>query len=362
VRPRACAGGPDKRELHDFPLPHGNSVLFFLRLHLLGGILPAEWGSLEPNLGSPLLFRAGVGAARGPFRIGAYRGKGRVNMLGHVARAALISAAVSFAYVTTASAVNTLSGIDAQVDSSWTKFGNSWTQTTSSTDAIGPNNEVYRNNTGFQGSAFTQGPGGPVTGPAGTNVQTLHLAADDLTLDPAATVGDKIVRFTFSIANLNAAARSVRPHVSFYLNDGPSGGPGTEVAAFLFNPISINSLTVSNLFFNVPLANQWTIPANRTFWAAETLDNSGGATASSAELDNFGQGLYNPPTIGSSADLIFFSTNPDDGFTNAPAGTTGTINGAVANFGWELRVAPEPGCLALIGAAGTCLLLRRRRA
>src|SRR5205814_6128238 len=140
----------------------------------------------------------------------------------------------------------------------------------------------------------------------------------DLTLDPAATVGDKIVRFTFSVANFNATARTVRPHVTFYLNDGANGGPGTIAAAFLFNPLSVGASTISNFGFNVPVASQFAIPTNRFFWAGETFDNGGGATATNSELDSFGQGLSNPPTIGSSQNVFFSSTNPDDGFGNAP--------------------------------------------
>ena len=52
------------------------------------------------------------------------------------------------------------------------------------------------------------------------------------------------------MVNLNSTAESARPTVSFYLNDGASGGPGTIVGSFTFNAISIAALTVSS--FNGP--------------------------------------------------------------------------------------------------------------
>jgi len=150
-----------------------------------------------------------------------------------------------------------------QAGASWQKQGNgSWVQTNQGQqEAVGPNGEVYSDTTTFSGSAFAQGP--TASTPAIT-----RLVADDLTFDPASTVGADIRQITFSVANLNAASISFRPRLRFYMPDGAGGDPGTVFASgFSFNPITIAANTVSLFFFD-PGAGAVQIPAGRKLWAA----------------------------------------------------------------------------------------------
>jgi len=235
----------------------------------------------------------------------------------------------------------------------------SWISTATGLDAVGPNGEVFQNSTAFSGQGVTQGPSGQVSG-----FQTDHLLADDLHLDPAAAPGSPINFFRASIANFNSADASVEPLISFFANDGTNGGPGTLLAAFAFNPITVPAGAGGFFSFAIPAANQFPIPANGVIWAGESFDNGGGATATNAQLENFGQLAFNPPTIGTSADNVFLSTNPSDGFSSNPAGSQGNFGGApIANFGWELRAAvPEPTTMGVMGLIGLSMLARRRRA
>jgi hypothetical protein len=79
--------------------------------------------------------------------------------------------------------------------------------------------------------------------------------------------------------------------------------------------------------------------------------------------------IYNPPTVGSSADLFFWTDEYGDFAVNDPVGKLYWFGGSpVANFGWEFEVGsaaiPEPGTLALglLGMLPLVLLGRRRRA
>ena len=113
----------------------------------------------------------------------------------------------------------------------------------------------------------------------------------------------------------------------------------------------------------LPPEDQFPVPANRKLWAAETFANDLGSTSSNAEVNFWSQGYFNPPTIGSSADLMFQTTSAFDGFSSDPDGALFNWGGnpVVANFGWQLQ-APKPASMSIMGLALLGLARRDRRA
>jgi hypothetical protein len=188
---------------------------------------------------------------------------------------------------------------------------------------------VYSNTTTFTGQAFSNG--GQANTPAITK-----LIADDLNFigTPPFSIG----RFDFNISNLNAVAVSARPRVRFYLDN--AGVPGTLITGFSFNAITVAANSTTTLFATVA---PFSVTANK-IWAAILFDNSGG-TATAAQMDFFGMGIYGPVDFGTSADLFYQTTAaPSTGtsFLSNNPGPGGTLNfsGAPpANFGWDFRLA-----------------------
>jgi len=193
----------------------------------------------------------------------------------------------------------------------------------------------YSNVTTFSG--FTVANGGAAV--QGANTIT-RLTADDLT--PTGTnAGQDVLEFRFSVVNLNTTPTTFRPRVRFWFADGAGGLPGTyynlpAAVGFSFNPLTqaANSATV---YFATLAPNQMKMPGG-TFWAGTTFDNNNGTTgATAAALNNLGQGIFDPPTIGASQDEYFITTAAGSFFNIAsPAGATADFMGnPVANFGWE---------------------------
>ena len=189
---------------------------------------------------------------------------------------------------------------------------------------------AYSNITNFLGQGF---PNGGTANQAGNLIT--RLVADDLT--PTAGYGGLNVNtFTFSVANLGAGTVTARPRVRFYLSDGAGGGPGTVVTGFTFNPISFPAGVG---LYTATLAGTMNLPLT-TFWAGITFDNNtGGTGATAAQLNGLGQGIFDPPTVGSSLDVFFITTAAGSFLANNPAGSFSNFNGApVANFGWDFQV------------------------
>lgn len=197
---------------------------------------------------------------------------------------------------------------------------------------------AYSNVAGFVGSAYSNGGTANQSG----NLIT-RLVADDLTPDPGAA-GQPVTQFKFSMTNLNNVAVTARPRVRFWNADGAGGAPGSYYSSpaavgYSFNPITVNALTVTVVTATIT-PGQFLMPGS-TFWAGVTFDNNtGGTGATLSQMDLLGQGIFDPPSVGSSADQFFVTTAAGSFFNVAsPAGTITNFGGTpIGNFGWEFTV------------------------
>jgi hypothetical protein len=213
---------------------------------------------------------------------------------------------------------------------------------------------LYSDVTTFSGEGF---PNGGATVVAGNN--TTVMVADDITV-AAGAAGATVTGFTFSVANFNAAAVSARPTLAFFDNDGSSGGPGTLLGSFTLSPQSFAAGAVA--FFTD--AGTFIVPASGTFWAGVFFDdNNGGTGATTAQLNSLGQGVFGPPTVGSSADEFFQSSGAGSASSNPAGGFFFFGGNPVADFGWSFTgdlATPEPGTGLLLLLAGVPLAWRLR--
>jgi len=218
---------------------------------------------------------------------------------------------------------------------------------------------IYNNLTTFSGSGFTNGT---ATVQSGDDIT--KLVADDINF-AAGSAGAIVTQYSFTVANFNATAVSARPLVRFYNNNGTGGGPGTFLGGSNFNPISFNAGSVAT--FTAPLSTYFIVPTTNSVWAAITFDDNNGATGATAtQLNGLGQGIFNPPTVGSSQDAFFQSTAAGSFVSSNPAGSFLFFGGnPVANFGWRFSaITPEPGSAALfvgMGLSGGLVFKRRKR-
>ncbi len=154
---------------------------------------------------------------------------------------------------------------------------------------------VYDNTITSAGGNFYNGGATTISG----NTIT-RLVADDIT-PLSGYAGLTMSSISFSVANNNSVAVSARPRMRMWLGDGAGGGPGTLFGAFTFNPISFSANSSAGFYFT---PGALTVPSG-TFWIGLTFDDNTGATgATAAQLDNLGMALFNPPAIGTSADLL----------------------------------------------------------
>jgi hypothetical protein len=215
---------------------------------------------------------------------------------------------------------------------------------------------IYSNVTNFSGNGYAQGGATEVAGN-----DTTTMALDDITV-AAGNGGVTVNSFTFSVANFNTTAVTAQPIVEFFDNNGASGGPGTLIASFAFTPISFTAGVVA-LFTST---GTFVVPAGGTFFAGVYFDDDNGTTgATAAQLNLLGQGIFAPPTVGSSQDSFFHTTGPGSAANN-PAGAFEFFGGnPVADFGWAFSDAalatPEPGTGLLLLLAGVPLAWRRFR-
>ena len=210
-------------------------------------------------------------------------------------------------------------------------------------------NASYSNVTTFTGFGYING---------GATSTITNLVADDLlTLSPSTAIES----FSFTVANFDPTAFTARPRIRFY--DDNAGTPGNALVGYSFAPISFGSGSVT-IFTASITPGQLVIPASGKLWAGITFDNASGSTATTANLNNLGQGLFNPPTQGSSTDLDFVTSSPGSWLSNNPTGSTRTSpfnNSPAANYGWAFTAVPESASFAVIGLGLLGLVTRRRK-
>lgn len=207
-------------------------------------------------------------------------------------------------------------------------------------------NAFYSNVDTFTGAVNTNGGSTNLSG----NVMT-RMVVDDLTLNGAHS---GLTRLTFSVSSLNAANVSARARIRLYADDN-GGQPGTLITGLTSTTMTFGPGSVSLFSVTIPAV---AVPGK--MWAGIMFDNNGGSTgAGVAELNNLGQGVFNPPNVGSSQDLYFRTSSAGSFLSNNPGGTIQSGGaGPIGNFGWE--AVPTPGVGAVVTLAGL-LAARRRR-
>ena len=200
-------------------------------------------------------------------------------------------------------------------------------------------------------------PGG-ATNQAGNTIT--RLMADDIDMIDAFP-GAQITSFAFTLVNANTTTVSFRPRVRFYALTGTTATTlGNYITGYTLNPVSMTANSATT--YTVNIGAGFNVPNDFFLWAGLTFDNNTGATgATAAQLDNIGWAV-GQPTVGTSDDIFFRTTNAGSFVQNNPAGSYSFFNGnPPANFAFRLNAVPEPASMIALGA-GLLAIMRRRRA
>lgn len=217
---------------------------------------------------------------------------------------------------------------------------------------------VYSNVTSYFGSVLPNGDA------AAGNLAT------DLVMDDCTTVvgsaGTDVGFIRFSMANLNATALSASPCVRFFAVDPTTDLPTAVLGGVNFNPVTVSAQSVTLVSYSAA-APIFTVPAGEKVYAGVFfLGGGANTTTTAAQLNNFGMGIFDPPTVGSSDGSVLWAsdvaaTDMTSYGVNAPAGALYNLGtGTPANFAFFFQAIPEPSSLALLAPA--TLLFARRRA
>lgn len=217
----------------------------------------------------------------------------------------------------------------------------------------------YSNISTSSGQAVTGG--GAVSGTA----PITRVVMDDIT-PSAGFAGQEVTRMYFSVANLGMATITARVRLRWWKADGAGGDPGTyysDPAAVGFTFFAMPFPVGISLYFFDLMPGTMNMPSG-TMWFGTTFDNNANTTgATPSDLNDLGVALFDPPTVGSSADTMFLTTAPGSYFgLNNPAGSRFDYGGnPKANVYYRLEAVPEPGSVAALGIGLAALARWRRR-
>jgi hypothetical protein len=217
---------------------------------------------------------------------------------------------------------------------------------------------LYSNTATFSGLGYAAGGATNVGGDL-----TTTMVADDITAG-AGLGGFSVDQLSFIAENFNTSSVFAQAIVQIYQANGPDGGPGTLITEETTN-VFLSAESIQQVTITSP--SMFTMPTG-LFWAGLSYDNALNEEGA-AQLNNLGQGIFGPPTVGSSQDLFFQSNSATSNGTTNPAGVVFFFGGnPPADFGWSFSTAqavPEPSSLALSAVGGLVLvgvrLTRRRR-
>jgi hypothetical protein len=182
-------------------------------------------------------------------------------------------------------------------------------------------------------NANQPGYSGVVLPHGGQSGGVTRLVADDLTF--GGTAPHNVGFLIWVVCNTNPQTVTVRSMIRFYADN--NGSPGALIVGYNFPAfVPLVNNICQPISVRLPPSLQFT--AGNKMWAGLTFDRGEGASATEAQMNNIGSGYFNPPEVGSSADLFFRTTSAGDFFSSNPPGSVMTIAGnPIDNFGWEIR-------------------------
>lgn len=211
---------------------------------------------------------------------------------------------------------------------------------------------IYDNTTTFSGFGVTSGGTTSVGG-----ILTTNIILDDV----QATGSGQLGLIKWSVANFNTTATTARMRIRWFADDGAGGAPGTALGGFSF---AASSIATGISVYSADLTASNFVLTSSHFYFGVFFDNSGASATTATQLNNLGQGLFDAPTVGSSADKDFLSSAPSSFLANNPAGTLRTSPFGAnpnANYGNQFNVVPEPASMLALGTAVAALVAKRRK-